>query len=86
MTVFNDRVVQRAVVNRVRSHIRDKDVDMLCPVHLIPMILKEKRENTGALDIFYLGCLHPGCGQTVKLKSPAQLAAYLDRKEGRGIF
>lgn len=84
--IFNDTSVQRAVVSRVKSHVSDKDVDTLCPVHLVPRILKEKRENTGALDMFYLGCPHPGCGQTVKLKSPAQLAAYLSRKEGRGIL
>jgi hypothetical protein len=84
--IFSDTLIQRAVVNRVKSHVSDKDEDTLCPVHLVPRVLKEKRENVGALDMFYLGCPHPGCSQVVKLKSPAQLAAYLDRKEGRGIL
>ena len=51
------------------------------------MILREKREHNGlVLDMFHLGCPHPGCQQVVKLKSPAQLAAFLRRKEGQGIL
>jgi predicted aconitase len=51
------------------------------------MILREKKEHNGSvLDMFYLGCPHLGCKQVVKLKSPAQLAAFLRRKEGKGIF
>ncbi|WP_157871854.1 hypothetical protein [Gloeothece verrucosa] len=50
------------------------------------MVLREKYGHGDvALDMYYLACPHPGCGQTVKLKSAAQLAAFLRRKEGRGI-
>lgn len=76
--IFNDKSVQKATINRVKYHLRDKDV---------PMILREKREHKGvALDMFFLACPHPQCRQLVKFKSPAQLAAYLSRKEGRGIL
>lgn len=85
--IFESRSIQNVVVERVKSHIKEKDQEVLCPIHHIPMILREKREHSGAaLDMFFLGCPHPDCQQKVKLKSAAQLAAYLQRKEGRGIL
>jgi hypothetical protein len=85
--IFDDRSIKKAIVDRVKSHLREKDDEVLCPTHHVPMILREKREHQGiALDMFSLRCPHPGCQQLVKLKSPAQLAAYLRRREGRGIL
>lgn len=51
------------------------------------MVLREKRNHSDIiLDIFYLQCPHFQCQQLVKLKSVAQIAAFLHRKQGRGIF
>jgi len=94
-TIFHQPSVEIAVIKRVKSHLQEKDDDILCPVHYLPMILREKKEHKGAaLDMFYLACPHnpdaknyfAGCQQKVKLKSPAQLAAYLQRSENRGIL
>lgn len=86
-SIFESRSVQNAVVERVKSHVKEKDQEIMCSIHHVPMTLRERREHSGAaLDMFFLGCPHPGCQQTVKLKSAAQLAAYLQRKEGRGIL
>jgi hypothetical protein len=86
-TIFNETSVNRTIISRIKSHVKQKDNDILCPIHHVPMILREKRDHSGvALDMFFLACPHIGCQQIVKLKSPAQLAAYLHRKEGRGIL
>ncbi|PZV11867.1 MAG: hypothetical protein DCF22_13570 [Leptolyngbya sp.] len=92
--IFHQPSVETAIVKRVKSHLQEKDDEVMCPVHHLPMILREKQDHKGAaLDMFYLACPHnPGrdyhasCPQKVKLKSPAQLAAYLTRKEERGIL
>jgi hypothetical protein len=85
--IFGESSVKKATVDRIRHHLKEKDDEVLCSTHHVPMILREKREHQGvALDMFFLGCPHPGCQQLVKLKSPAQLAAYLRRREGRGIL
>ncbi|BAZ03620.1 hypothetical protein [Calothrix sp. NIES-3974] len=85
--IFNDTSIQKSIVSRIKYHIKEKDDDILCPIHNVPMILREKRNHSGvALDMFFLACPHFGCQQIVKLKSPAQLAAYLRRREGRGIL
>lgn len=86
-TIFHDTSVKRATISRIKSHLKEKDDEILCPVHHLPMILREKLNHSGvALDMFFLRCPHTGCQQIVKLKSPAQLAAYLKRREGRGIL
>jgi hypothetical protein len=84
--IFNDNKVKKMVVDRVRTHKSSKDDEVLCPIHHIPMVMREKQNPEGALDMFFLACSHPSCGQISKLKSPAQLAAFLSRKEGRGIL
>lgn len=86
-TIFHDSSVKKSTIYRIKSHLKTKDDEILCPVHHVPMILREKREHLGiALDMFFLACPHFECQQIVKLKSPAQLAAYLKRREGRGII
>ena len=50
---------------------------------------KPQKYNDGALDAFYLGCPLRGennCSYVMKLKSPAQLAAFLQKTEQRGIL
>lgn len=76
----------KATLNRIAGHLRDEDENSLCPVHSIPMVLLEKRDHQGyALDMYHLKCPHFECDYKQKLKSPGQLAAFLNRKEGRGI-
>ena len=85
--IFDAKSIKTATVDRVKSHLKQKDDETLCPIHHIPMLLREKLDHQGmALDMFSLRCPHQGCQQLVKLKSPAQLAAYLSRQEGRGIL
>ncbi len=84
--IFSTPPIQKATLNRVADHLRDEDEDSLCPVHNVPMILREKRDHQGhALDMYFLTCPHFECDYVQKLKSPSQLAAFLHRKEGRGI-
>lgn len=85
-TIFAAPPIQKATLRRVADHLRDEDEASLCPVHNIPMILLEKRDHQGhALDMYHLRCPHFECSYIQKLKSPGQLAAFLHRKEGRGI-
>jgi hypothetical protein len=86
-TIFHDASVEKTAIKRIKSHLKEKDDEIFCPVHHVPMILREKHNHAGvALDMFFLACPHYTCQQKVKLKSPAQLAAYLKRREGRGII
>lgn len=79
---------QESIERRLGSHLGEKDVDMICPVHLTAMKLQRKRgpDDMPLLDKYHLRCTHEGCGQTTKLKSFPQLAAYLNRAEGKGIL
>jgi hypothetical protein len=85
--IFDEHSVKKATVDRMSSHLKEKDDEVLCSTHYVPMILREKLNHQGVvLDMYYLRCPHPGCPQLVKLKSHAQLAAFLRRREGRGIL
>ena len=79
---------QQRIDRRMKEHLGNTDVDVVCPVHLTAMELREKRgpDNMPLLDRYHLRCTHRGCSQTTKLKSWAQLAAYLNRQEGKGIL
>ncbi|MEH2013887.1 hypothetical protein [Nostoc sp.] len=84
---FAPRPVQIMVIDRVREHLKVENSDVLCPIHHVPMVLREKRNHLDVVvDMFYLQCPHFGCQQLVKLKSVAQIAAFLHHKEGRGIL
>jgi len=80
--------VQGSIDRRLKVHLGEKDVDIVCPVHKTAMELKERRgsDDLPILDRFYLRCTHQGCSQTTKLKSFPQVAAYLQRQEGKGIL
>jgi hypothetical protein len=85
---FTRPLIQKTVV-RLRQHLGAEDRDVLCPIHHVPMILKEKDKSNHSnvvLDMFHLRCPHFQCQHTVKLKSLAQIAALLYRKEERGIL
>jgi hypothetical protein len=85
--IYSSKSVQNSVTDRVREHKGNKDKEILCSIHHVPMVLREKKQHSGvALDMFFLACPHYNCGQMVKLKSPAQLAAFLRRREGKGII
>ena len=86
--IGSEKSVQTEVTGRMRGHLGTGDQDILCPTHLIPLVLREKSGGASGplLDRYHLRCSHFQCGQTTKLKSFAQLAAYLKRKEGHGIL
>jgi hypothetical protein len=79
---------ERHIDNRLKNHLGETDVDVLCPVHLIPMQHKEKPRTLDIpfFDRHFLYCPNTNCSQTTKLKSFPQVAAYLRRKEGKGIL
>lgn len=87
-TIASTESEQQRTDRRMKEHLGNTDVDVVCPVHLTAMELREKRgpDNMPLLDRYHLRCTHRGCSQTTKLKSWAQLAAYLNRKEGKGIL
>lgn len=86
ITIAKDE--EKRTEKRMGGHVGEVDVDILCPVHFIPMQHRKKRdsEDLPLLDRHYLRCPNPNCSQTTKLKSYPQLAAYLRRKEGMGII
>ncbi|WP_338442447.1 hypothetical protein VZG28_05680 [Synechococcus elongatus IITB4] len=88
ITIASESYVQNLTDKRMKSHLGESDTDILCPVHLTPMFLKQKKgpDNMPILDRYHLGCKNPNCSQTTKLKSFPQLAAYLQRQEGSGIL
>ena len=79
---------EKDIENKLNTQLGKVDNDILCPVHLVPMKHKKKynSENLPYLDRHYLRCPNPNCSQTTKLKSYAQVSAYLRRKEGKGIL
>lgn len=79
---------QKSIDRRLASHLGEKDVDVICPVHLTAMKLQKKRgpDDMPLLDKYHLRCTHEGCSQITKLKSFPQLAAYMNRAEGKGIL
>jgi hypothetical protein len=87
-TIASTDSSQRSIEDRLNGHLGETDVDVVCPIHLTPMEHREKKgpSDMPLLDKHHLRCTHAGCTQTTKLKSWAQLAAYLNRKEGRGIL
>ncbi|MCG3142469.1 MAG: hypothetical protein HDKAJFGB_03937 [Anaerolineae bacterium] len=85
-------VVKRMDDVRRDSSLRGSVDAYRCPVHGEPLVLQQKREHTGRLlDMYFLGCprwkgRNEGCQYMVKLKSPAQLHAYLEVATGEGVI
>ena len=77
---------------RLRKHLDDDDEEMLCPRHVLPMKLMQKRRGGGKLLDSYeyvcLGVTSDGraCDQTVPVQTFPQVSATLRRSEGRGII
>ena len=86
--ISSEKSVQSDIVSRMSEHLNANDEDIVCPVHIVPMLLREKNNGQYGLllDRYHLRCAHFQCTQTTKLKSFAQLAAYLKRKDGVGIL
>lgn len=87
-TIASDARIQKSTGRRVSSHLGQTDLDILCPVHATPMVLREKHgpDDLPLLDRYHLRCPQHPCSQTTKLKSYPQLASFLRRKEGVGIL
>jgi len=88
---------QKIIVERIedlRSDKNDKNEGAelyRCPTHGEKLILRKKKQATGLLDQYFLGCpkWKPndlGCGYIVKLKSPMQLTTLLKQETGSGIL
>lgn len=77
---------------RVRQHLGDADVQVVCPQHLLPMKLLPKRAPGGrVLDSYEYVCLGvsaegKACEHKVELQTMPQVAAMLQRTEGEGII
>jgi ssDNA-binding Zn-finger/Zn-ribbon topoisomerase 1 len=87
--IFNEKSIQQHTLKRVDAH-RNQSVDKyVCPFHKEPLVLRRKNEAGGALDTFFLGCpqwVSANCTYVLKLKSPAQLASFLQKTEDCGIL
>jgi hypothetical protein len=88
ITIASDKSIQAATDRRIAAHLGSNDIDVLCPIHASPMVLREKNgpDDMPLLDKYHLRCTQFSCSQTTKLKSFPQLAAFLRRKEGSGIL
>lgn len=78
----------KVIEKKMNEVIGAQDIDVICPIHALPLILQEKKsaEQGNILDAYYLKCPHLVCGQTRKLKDAAQLASFLTRTTGEGIL
>lgn len=93
---FNDPTIQKNTATRMTRHRNQQVQEYVCPIHKEPLILRQKNYHSGITDQFFLSCprwKHPddanyavGCHYVLKLKSPAQLASYLRKAEGKGIL
>ena len=85
------------VIKRIEAVRNDRDTRSSieayrCPVHGESLVLRQKQQHEGRLlNMYFLGCSRwnpegHGCQFIVKLKSPAQLNAYLEAATGEGII
>lgn len=88
---------QKIIVERIEDLRSDKNNKSegaelyRCPTHGEKLILRKKKQATGLLDQYFLGCPkwkpnNLGCGYIVKLKSPMQLTTLLKQETGSGIL
>jgi hypothetical protein len=88
--IFSNPKIQIDIAKRVRKHCGEQLEEYVCPIHKEPLRLRQKNLYNGVIDQFFLGCPRwnpvDGCSYVQKLKSPAQLASYLQKSEGRGML
>ena len=76
---------QRNLVKRkLNNHLSQGGENYLCPVHHVPLRLKEKSNPDSLLDTYYLRC--PRCDQSVKIKSAVQLDEIMSQMGEGGLF
>lgn len=85
-TITGNKDIQSIIDRKVRSVAGAQDIDVVCPIHGLPMVPRERKNIEVVLDRWIEECPHPGCGQTRKLKDFAQLAALLRRITGEGML
>jgi len=95
---FSDLVLadQPEVIERMEDVLKDSQINSInayrCPVHGEPLVLRKKIQHNGTLlDMYHLKCprwkgVNVGCQYMDKLKSPAQLHAFLSASTGQGVF
>jgi hypothetical protein len=75
-----------------KNHLDEKDEEVVCPHHVLPMKLVQKRGVDGGMLSLYeyvcIGIKSDGkpCPYTVALETFPQVAAMLRRREGKGII
>lgn len=90
--IWTDKVTLAQTHDRVRSHLGDKDEEMLCPQHLTPMKLMETRSPSGlVLNSYEYVCRGVNadgraCTHRIPIKTMPQAAEMLRRNEGVGII
>lgn len=75
---------KRTIQKKLNNHILRGGENYLCPVHHLPMQLREKRNAGCLLDTYYLRCSK--CEQTVKIKSAVQLDEIMSQMGEGGLF
>ena len=78
------------VISDQSGHRRGSE-DYRCPIHGEELVLRKKRQASGLLDQYFLGCSrwkpnNQGCNYIVKLKSVMQLSNLLKKESGSGIL
>lgn len=84
--ITSQKPVLKLIERKMSQAIGAQDIDMICPIHGLPLVLSAKEGGDNTLDIYSLRCPHFRCSQTRKLKDPAQLCSFLRRTTGESIL
>lgn len=91
--IWSEATVLNKTHSRLRQHhLEEKDEEVICPQHLLPMKLIQKNRADGSMLSSYqyicMGIQPNGkaCLYTVAVETFPQVAAMLKRREGRGII
>lgn len=81
-----------AAHGRLRQHLDEEDKKVICPHHVLPMRLMQRRDaGNRLLDSYEYVCLgvHPNgqaCTHTERVLTMPQVSSILHRTEGKGIL
>lgn len=90
--IWERKDVIRGTQIRLRQHLGEKDHEVICPHHLLPMKLLEQPNSSGLLlSTYQYVCLHVdddgrACQHRVPLETFPQVSESLRRSEGAGII
>ncbi|MCK2097354.1 zinc ribbon domain-containing protein [Thauera aromatica] len=90
--IWERKDVVRETQIRLRQHLGDKDDEVICPHHLLPMKLLEQPSSNGLLlSTYQYVCLHVdddgrACQHRIPLETFPQVSETLRRTEGAGII